>query len=243
MEQVRFKIEDFEGPLDLLLHLIAQHKMQLADIRIYELIDQYLAAIGTLGPDRLDPTSEFIEMASRLVYMKSLALLPRQEESEEMEKELTGQLIEYHLCKRMAERLRDLSEGVNFYVREPLEVEFSSEYHMERDSAELLKAYMGIMGKSARFAPASTRDFEPLVTAPVVSVASRIVNILRSLRRGRARCLQDFFTGCRSRSEAVATFLGVLELIRAHRLTVQDDGAVETVEKQKGEHRLEHETV
>ncbi len=231
MEQIKFKLADFEGPLDLLLHLIAQHKMQLSEIRIYELIDQYLAVIGALGPDELDPTSEFIEMASRLVYMKSAALLPRQE-AEELERELTGQLVEYQLCKKMAERLRDMAEGINFYVREPMEIELDSEYHLEHESAALLKAYMNISGKGARL-PLTAEAFEPLVNAPVVSVSSRIVYILRKLRKGAARRLQDLFRDSKSRSEAVATFLGVLELIRFHRLRVDDDGVLHSVQRSK----------
>ncbi len=231
MDKVQFKIEAFEGPLDLLLHLIAQHKMQLSQIRIYDLIDQYLSVIGSLGPDELEPTSEFIEMAARLVYMKSAVLLPRHEESEALERELTGQLVEYHLCKKAAERLRGMSDGVNFYVREPMEVELSEEYRADHHANELLSAYMNIMGKSARFTPSSTASFDPLVTAPIVSVSSRIVYVLRNLRRGTVRKLNDFFTGAQSRSEAVATFLGVLELIRFHRIRVEDDGTVTAVNR------------
>ncbi len=245
MDKVQFKIESFEGPLDLLLHLIAQHKMKLSEIRIYELIDQYLAFIGQLGPDQLDPTSEFVEMAARLVYMKSAALLPKHEESETLERELTGQLVEYHLCKKAAERLRDMSDGINFFVREPLEIKLDGEYHGQHRPNELLAAYMNIMGRSARFSPPSTAPFAPLVTAPMVSVSSRIVYILRNLRRGAVRRLNDFFSGAKSRSEAVATFLGVLELIRFQRIRVEDDGTVralsrserrETEQNSKDEH-------
>ena len=70
MTELTFKINDFEGPLDLLLHLISKHKMQLFDIQIYQLIDQYLDFIGKVGPEQLEPTSEFVEMAARLVYLK-----------------------------------------------------------------------------------------------------------------------------------------------------------------------------
>ena len=95
LTELTYKINDFEGPLDLLLHLISKHKMQLFDIQIYQLIDQYLEFIGEIGPEQLEPTIEFVEMAARLVYMKSVALLPRSDEKEELERELTGQLIEY----------------------------------------------------------------------------------------------------------------------------------------------------
>ena len=89
MQELTYHIQDFEGPLDLLLHLLSVHKMSLLDIHIYELIDQYLDFIGSVGPEELESASEFIEMAARLVYMKSIALLPREEEKEELTRELT----------------------------------------------------------------------------------------------------------------------------------------------------------
>ncbi len=233
MEKPRFKIEDFEGPLDLLLHLISKKKMELYDIKIYELIDQYLEFLNASDADKLDPTSEFIEMAARLVYMKSVLLLPRQEEQEELERELTGQLVEYHLCKKAAARLRDMSEGINFFVREPLEVKLPTEYSILHEPSALLAAYMSIMGKGARLSSPGTDEFEPLVTAPMVSVTSRVVNILRGLRKTPVRKLTDFFADSKSRSESVATFLGLLELIKAKRITVSDDGTVRVSERVK----------
>ena len=226
VEELRYKLEDFEGPLDLMLALVAKHKMELCDIRIYELIDQYLAFIGEIGPEQLDPTSEFIEMAARLVYMKSVALLPRQEETAELERELTGQLVEYHLCKLAAGRLRDMSEGVTFFVREPMEMIFNSDYAITHQALELLEAYMSMMGRGIRMAPPDAETFDPFVAAPIVSVSSRIVAILRKLRRGTATRLSDLFGGVDSRSEAVATFLGVLELMKAHRLALDDEGNI-----------------
>lgn len=226
MAEVSYKTENFEGPLDLLLHLVAQRRLELWQVNILELIDQYLDFIGEVGPDELEPTSEFLEMAARLVYLKSAALLPRRDEADELEKELTGRLIEYQLCKKMAARLRDMSEGVNFHVREPLEIEFDTEYSATHEASSLLAAYMSVMGKGARRAPPSTEDFEEIVTAPVVSVPGRIIYILRCLKRGKARYVEDFFRSVRSRSEAVATFLGLLELMRAGRIAVAPDGAV-----------------
>lgn len=231
MADITYKIEEFEGPLDLLLHLIARHKMELFDIRIHELIDQYLAFIGAVGPDTLDPTSEFIEMAARLVYMKSVALLPRQEEAEELTRELTGQLVEYHLCKQAANRLRDMSEGIHFFVREPLEIKFDEEYHILHEPSAMLRAYMDIMGRGARVLEPDTGRFDPIVTAPIVSVSSRIVYILRGLRRGSVSRLSDLFADACSRSESVATFLGVLELIKAKRLKLDDKGNIAAVSR------------
>lgn len=227
MEQFNFKIENFEGPLDLLLHLVARHKMEVYEIPISLLIDQYLEVMGALGPDELDPTSEFIEMAARLVYIKSLALLPRQEEQEQQERELVGQLVEYHLCKQTAQRLRDMGQGVVHIVRKPMELELPGDYNCVHEPSSLRDAYTGMMGRSSRAAAPTQEDFEELVAAPVVSVSSRVLRILRALRKGTARKLDDLFVGVKTRSEAVATFLGVLELIKTGRMRMDDEGGIE----------------
>ena len=103
MEQtITFHIEDFEGPLDLLLHLVAQNKMNLYDIEIVSLIDQYVSIVNGLPVYQMESASEFIEMAARLVQMKSFFLLPKSEEAERMKQELTGLLVEYSVCKEVA---------------------------------------------------------------------------------------------------------------------------------------------
>ena len=233
MTELTFKINDFEGPLDLLLHLISKHKMQLFDIQIYQLIDQYLDYIGKVGPEQLEPTSEFVEMAARLVYLKSVALLPRSEEKEELEHELVGQLVEYALCKQAASRLRDRSEGINFFVREPMKIDLPNVYERKHEPKKLLEAILAVQGRN-RQVP-NIEQFEPLVTAPVVSVESRVIHILGSLRIRNGRPINEFFLNTTGRSETVATFLGLLELIRNGRIMVDDDGIVHAKEQIEGE--------
>ena len=104
-EVLTFKIEDFEGPLDLLLYLVGKNKMNLYDINIMELIDQYTATIRNLQDNRMEVASEFIDMAAHLVQMKSALLLPRSPEAERMKAELTGRLIEYSAGKEVAAKL------------------------------------------------------------------------------------------------------------------------------------------
>lgn len=232
MQELTYHIKDFEGPLDLLLHLISVHKMSLIDIRIYELIDQYLSFIGNVGQEELESASEFVEMAARLVYMKSLALLPHEQEREELTKELTGRLIEYSLCKEAASKLRDISEGVNFFVRQPMQVKFNNDYSRRHEPDSILKAYLSVQGKAPRDTDLSR--FEPIVTAPVVSISSRVVSILGALRRKNGRHISDFFRNTSGRSETVATFLGILELIRDGRIIVSDDGTVSTNQRREG---------
>ncbi len=108
-EELTFHLEDFDGPLELLLALVAKHKMDLHNIPILELIDQYTATVEQADPDP-ETASAFIEMAAHLVEMKSFLLLPRSEEGERMKQEFTGQLIEYDQCRRMAALLRAKGE-------------------------------------------------------------------------------------------------------------------------------------
>ena len=116
-----FSLADFEGPLDLLLALISKNKMNIYDIRIMELIDQYLAVVQEGRDGGMEAASEFIEMAARLIYMKSVFLLPRTEEQERLKEELTGQLVEYSACKAVAARLGERARQVFLAVRAPME--------------------------------------------------------------------------------------------------------------------------
>jgi len=130
-EELTFHLEDFDGPLELLLALVAKHKMDLHNIPILELIDQYTATVARADPDP-EAASAFIEMAARLVEMKSYLLLPRSEEGERMKQEFTGQLIEYDQCRRMAALLRQKAEAAPVFVRPPMEMEFDNTYDLHR---------------------------------------------------------------------------------------------------------------
>ncbi len=95
MEKLSYKLPVFEGPLDLLLHLITKNKLNIYDIPIAELLDQYMEQIRAMQEEDLDIASEFLEMAARLVHLKSVSLLPKHEEAEALKQDLTGQLLEY----------------------------------------------------------------------------------------------------------------------------------------------------
>ena len=101
--QLNYKLDAFEGPLDLLLLLISKNKIDIYDIKISLLLDQYLEQISKMEEQDMDIASEFLEMASRLVYIKSVMLLPKyEEEAQELKRELQGQLIEYQQCREAA---------------------------------------------------------------------------------------------------------------------------------------------
>ena len=224
MEQtITFKLEDFEGPLDLLLYLVSKNKMNIYDIEIVALIDQYVSMVNGLPVYQMESASEFIEMAARLVQMKSYFLLPKSEEAERMKEELTGMLVEYSTCKEVAAQLRSMAEGVYTVVREPAEVELDTEYRLRHDVYLLEEAYNALQGRSRQKQPPRQEQFEPLTTAPFVSVTSRIIHVLRGLMTGRVRRLRQLFVKEGGRSQTVATFLAVLELVRAGRIAIADD--------------------
>lgn len=226
-EILTFKIEDFEGPLDLLLYLVGKNKMNLYDVNIMELIDQYTAAIRTLQQNRMDVSSEFIDMAAHLVQMKSALLLPRSPEAERMKAELTGRLIEYSACKEVAAQLGSRARDLFTAVREPMPLVGAAEYTRRHDPNLLVQAWFGLMGRSLRKRKPTQERFEPLVTAPFVSVASRVTHMLRGLLRGSLHRMSELFSKEESRSTNVATFLALLELIRAGRIRVDDEGRLD----------------
>lgn len=116
MEKLTFKVNEYEGPLDLILALLSKHQIGIYDINISDLLEQYMAYIRTLRENQMEVASEFLEMASRLVYIKTASLLPRYEKEEDPRAELVGQLLEYQSCKQAAAllRLRD-TRLVGFY--------------------------------------------------------------------------------------------------------------------------------
>ena len=228
IDALTFHLEDFDGPLDLLLHLVSKNKMELYNIEITTLIDQYTDIIRTVQQHRLDVASEFIEMAARLVQMKSYLLLPRSEEAERMKEELTGELIEYSLCKQIAAQLGKQADTAGYTVRRPMEV--------EQDMTYLLRdALRTVMGKTSVRRQPSQQQFEPIVTAPFVSVGSRVVYVLRGLVTGKLHRLRELFAKTNSRSQTVATFLAVLELIRAGRVQIREDESLTLAGRSKKE--------
>ena len=226
-EALTFKLEDFEGPLDLMLYLVGKNKMNLYDVNIMELIDQYTAAIRTLQANRMDVSSEFIDMAAHLVQMKSALLLPRSPEAERMKAELTGRLIEYSACKEVAAQLGGRARDLYTAVREPMPLVGAAEYTRRHDPNLLVQAWFSLMGRSLRKRKPTKERFEPLVAAPFVSVASRVSHMLRGLLRGSLHKMNQLFSSEESRSTNVATFLALLELIRAGRIRVDEDGTLD----------------
>lgn len=223
METLSYKLEVFEGPLDLLLTLIAKNKLNIYDIPITLLLEQYMEQIERMQSENLDIASEFLEMAARLVHIKSVSLLPKREEEEALRRELTGQLLEYQQCRETAEKLRAM---VSFdrLVRPQSKIPADHAYKRYHAPEEMLAAYLSAMGRKRRLAPPTAEAFSGIVAKPVVSVASQIVFVLRSLWKRRRVPFRELFRGKRDSSERIAAFLAVLELVKGRRLRVEGDG-------------------
>lgn len=226
MEKLSFKIDAFEGPLDLLLYLIQKHKLDICEISISALLEQYLEYIHLLRDADLEVASEFLEMASRLVYIKTVMLLPRrEEEAVQLRAELQGQLLEYQVCKQVAAMFGQRNRAALVFTHPPVRLPADAAYRLCHAASELASAYQDAIGKGKRRLPPPAQAFQGIVSRRVVSVGSRIIFVLKKLyRRGHAS-YESLFASSSDRSEMVATFLAVLELMKARRITV-DGGEV-----------------
>ncbi len=230
MDVISYKVGGFEGPLDLLLHLLQKNKLNIYDIPIAEVLEQYMDAIREMQEADMEVASEFLEMAARLVQMKSYMLLPKHnEEAEDMRAQLTGELIEYQLCQEAARRLAMQAVGGDLFVREPDEPEPDPIYRRTHLPQEILDAYYAAAGRGKRRQPPPVQAFSGVISRKIVSVSSKIVFVLRRLRDRAAVSYRSLYDGAKSRSDLVATFLAVLELIKANRICVDGEGDEQTV--------------
>ena len=222
--QLQYKLPVFEGPLDLLLTLISKNKIDIYDIQISELLDQYMEQIDNMREHQMDVASEFLTMASRLVYIKSVMLLPKyEEEAEELKKELSGQLLEYAVCREMAKKLGQIYDFDRFF-REPSPVEFDMTYNRQHPPEDIVKAYISAVGRGKRKLPPSEQAFSGIVAHKIVSVDSKIIHLMRRLRHGKKLEYHEIFEDREGKSELVATFLATLELVKGKRIVIEGNG-------------------
>lgn len=222
MEKISYKLDNFEGPLDLLLHLIKKNKLNIYDIQISELLAQYMEHIEKMRAQSMDISSEFLEMAARLVYIKTAFLLPKHEEAEVLKQELTGQLIEHKQYQELA-KLMASNMNFDFISRNPEKISFDMTYSMKHSAFELLKAYIDSVGKRNQKLPPPREAFSGIVSRKIVSVFSKVIFILRKLKKLNVVNYNFLFSQSESKSDMVATFLAILELIKGKRITLDNE--------------------
>lgn len=226
MEKISYKLEAFEGPLDLLLHLISKHKLNIYDIPILTLVEQYVDYVRQMQESDMYVASDFLEMAARLVYIKSVSLLPVYTEAEELKKELQGELIEYRDMKLIAQQLSEINTpGFDCFIREPIKMDIDQTYKRVHEPQELMNAYISAVGRRIGNLPPPVEAFREIVVKKIVSVGSKITNIFSKLKKkGQKAVFKSFFADAESRSDMVATFLALLELTKSKKIVVSGDG-------------------
>ena len=234
-----YKTDEFEGPLDLLLQLIARNKLNIYDIKISVLVEQYLEQIKLMKENEMDVASEFLEMASRLLYIKTVSLLPKHEEVEQLKQELTGELLEYQVCKQVAETFSKMTDGFDTFVRPPEPFEADKTYVLVHDSVDVFNAYVTAMGRMDRRVAVPTQAFTKIVAKKIYSVSSKIIFVMRNLWGKGRKKLTYLYSGAKDRSELVATFLAVLELTKANRVKIVGDNENVEIELIKEKKRIE----
>lgn len=221
----KFKLEIFEGPLDLLLSLIAKNKVNIYDIPIAVILDQYMEYIHEMEMFNMDVASSFIVMAARLMLIKSRMLLPAQKDEEDPRQELVDMLLEYQRAKKTAEVLHDREFTYWGRYEKPAEdIGVDPEYKLTHDIEILKEALHRILARNDELEE-NTFEMEQnigkhLTATRQVSVGEKIVSVLKSLAKKDKQRLDSFFDKVQSRGEVVATFLALLELIKGKRISI-----------------------
>lgn len=225
-ESPRYKLEIFEGPLDLLMSLIAKNKINIYDIPISVILEQYMEYIHQMELFNMEIASSFIVMASRLMLIKSRLLLPVQNDDEEdPRQELVDMLLEYQRAKKTADVLHDREFTYNGRYEKPSEeIEFDPEYKLTHDVEILREALLRALARAEEEdigAIEMEQNIERHLRATnQVSVSEKITHVLRKLEKKQKARLDSFFDEVKSRDEVVATFLALLELIKGRKIKI-----------------------
>lgn len=228
MDKVLYRLDSFEGPLDLLLTLIRKNKVSIWDIPIAEITDQYLEAIDGIEVSELENTSEFVVMAAQLLYIKSKLLLPKEEKEEEEEdprEELARRLYEYKQFKEASREMRKSEfASAHMVFRHEENIKFPiPEYSRHHDLSELADAFNSIYQRRIRRAKPEKRAFYGIVGREKVSVDDMAEKVRGVLRQKRRVEFTELFREEDSRPEMIATFLAVLEMIKLSRIRADYD--------------------
>ena len=225
--QSRDCLEDIEGPLDLILFLLSKNKIEIQDIPIALILEQYLEYLERRQRMDLEVASEFAAMAAQLMFIKTRMLLSMEDEEAKSEMaELIRSLEErrsgenYAKIKFVTARLDAMGEfGGRIFLRTPEPMERGRAYTYSHVPADLLAAMGEILGREERRQPLSAGSFQDIVRQEPYPVAGKAREVFQRLCRG-ITSFRLLFRGSRSRSEVVATFLAILELCRARIVTL-----------------------
>ncbi len=221
------KINNFEGPLDLLVYLIDQNKIEISEINITEIANQYLDYLSEMKKLDLEIASEFLVMASDLIYLKSKKLLPQLIEDEELtEEDLILQILEYKRYKTIQENFRERYNKYSKRIeKRPDKIAlknliFDRKYEIE----ELIEAYEFSLEKKEYLYNILDEDIEKISSKTTYTVFSKVREIFKTLRTTNKFVFNKLFSlKERSKSEVITAFIGILELARKDRIVLKQE--------------------
>ena len=228
--------EDFEGPLDVIFLLLSKNKIEIQDVSITAILEQYLAYLDEMKRLDMQIASEFISMASHLMLIKTKMLLSAAEQAEaENELDLLRQSLIERRRKEAMEQIRiAVSQleprneiGRCLFTKEPEPLRRDSTYRYKHSVVDLLRALDTIAERSQRQLPPPTANFKGIVAKEPYPVTRKAGEVLRQLVLRGVERLKSLFRGNKSRSEIVATFLAILELCKTNSVILENDNSGE----------------
>lgn len=229
-KNLQIRIENFEGPLDLLCHLIDKNKMDIYEINLNQITDQYLEYISKMKEQRLAISSEFLVMGSSLLLIKSRGLLPNSDTSEDeelTEEELIRRIVEYKRYKEITSAFRDLySKYADTIFKLPEKIELPKQtLEQTFESSVIVNLYEDLMEKFETKTNDNAKNIEKIAIRDTYSVGSKVKEIFRALMKKPKIVFNKMYTVSRCNKEEVVTaFTGLLELSRRSKvITEQED--------------------
>ena len=226
------QMEDFEGPLDVIFLLLSKNKIEIQDVSITAILEQYLAYLDEMKRLDMEIASEFITMASHLMLIKTKMLLSAAEAAEaQSELELLRQSLAERQRKEAIEQIRTAITwleprneiGRCLFTKEPEPLRREQTYRYQHDLLDLMRSLDEIAERNQKQLPPPTVNFKGIVGKEPYPVARKAGEVIRQLILRGVERLKNLFRGNKSRSEIVATFLAVLDLCKSNSVTLEDD--------------------
>ena len=230
------QMEDFEGPLDVIFLLLSKNKIEIQDVSITAILEQYLAYLEEMKRLDMEIASEFITMASHLMLIKTKMLLSAAEQAEaESELDILRQSLIERQRKEAMEQIRTAITwleprneiGRCLFTKEPEPMPKEQSYRYQHETMDLLRALDNISERNQRRLPPPTVNFKGIVGRERYPVGKKTVEILRRLVLRGVERLKNLFKGNKTRSEVVATFISVLEMCKTGSVSLEDDATGE----------------
>ena len=229
-------MEDFEGPLDVIFLLLSKNKIEIQDVSITAILEQYLAYLDEMKRLDMEIASEFITMASHLMLIKTKMLLSAAEAAEaQSELDLLRQSLIERQRKEAIEQIRlaiTVLEPRNevgrcIFTKDPEPLRRDNTYRYKHEPEDMLRALDEIAERSQRRLPPPTVNFKGIVGKEPFPVSRKAKELIRTLVLRGVERLKNLFKGNRSRSEIVATFIAILDLCKSNSVRLEDDNSGE----------------